>query len=115
MCSHTSHVVNASVCLCECETRGEETWRQTVAGKAQGPLQHSLKSKNCYLLLKSWGESNILRRDHVAKLCWFGVQAFNQLHLFCQGCKKERAVQFHALYFVCVKPALTFVFCGESN
>lgn len=48
-------------------------------------------------------------------LRWFGVQTFNQLHLYCQGCKKKIAVQICALYFVYVKPAVMFDFCGENN
>lgn len=48
-------------------------------------------------------------------LCWFGVQAFNQLHLYCQGCKKKIAVHFCALDFVYVKSVVMFDFCGENN
>ena len=48
-------------------------------------------------------------------LCQFGVQAFNQLHLYCQGCKKKTAVHFCAPYFVYVKPVVMFDFCGKNN
>jgi len=48
-------------------------------------------------------------------LCRFGFQAFNQLHSYCQGCKKKIIVHFCALYFVCVKPVVMFEFCGKNN
>lgn len=95
--------------------RGEERGRQGVVGNSS-VLLFTLRNENsaiCFLKLgvnpASSGGSMLL------SLRWFGVQTFNQLHLYCQGCKKKIAVQICALYFVYVKPAVMFDFCGENN
>lgn len=112
MCSHTW--VKLWMLMCVEETRRDKSC-ETVFGKAQGPPSTLWNQESVTCFLKVGVNAAPSGGSMLPSPCRFGVQAFSQLHLYCQVCKNKIAVQFCALYLIYVKPVVMFDFCGKNN